>query len=71
MYIYGYTLEIFFLSYDQHFICGKFSPLRNKKSGEGEGAALIQSSFLEKIWPRVVIFRKKVSCNDYILDPRF
>jgi hypothetical protein len=26
---------------------------------------------LEKIWPRVVIFRKKVSCNDYILDPRF
>jgi hypothetical protein len=26
---------------------------------------------LENFWPRVVIFRKKVSCNDYILDPRF
>jgi hypothetical protein len=48
VYIYGYTLEIFFLSSDQHFICGKFSPLRNKKRGEGEGAALKQSSFLEK-----------------------
>jgi hypothetical protein len=48
LYIYGYNLEVFFISSDQHFICGKFSPLRNKKRGKGEGAATPTEHFFEK-----------------------